>query len=481
MTVWDVTFTALQPISIAHQVNAQSQWATTNFIPGSTWRGAVAEHWKYAVGFEHPLAQTLIDVCIFHDAHELQTQFTPVYFKAEKGAWDNVVNVLQPYIENDEFVIKSNDRVLMEQNPFKTAVVENAAIGIEMSRTRESTVQGKLYSMTSIAEGTQFTTTALIPEEVMAQLAPEHELTVYIGKKRFSGYGQTRITFTKREAKPQTLKTYKTKDGKTAIAFAAKSATILYDAYLRPTQTIEWAAHIAPLLPSSLQLKPVHEETWGVGAVRSGWQQLWNAPKTDEHVLAAGATYIVTFEQATDEQLRELLTIIEEQGIGERVQEGFGQFVQAPDEILSKPEAPKEKLRTDKELFTADEEGKLYEAAQQLVDALGMNKRNEPDVPLAQWQGLMSEPNSQEAIFGTSEFAYITKRLKSNVRNIWKSSVNKNGISRGEMLREKVKTLQQSINHHPEEVAKYFLKYCARYTRLALKLKEDQGGNQYGK
>ena len=470
-----MTLEALQPISIASQISADATWDTTNFIPGSTWRGAIAELWKYTVGFQHKVTNAFIKDSIFRDAYQQGTIFQPIYFRKEKKTGDTV-NLLETYVKEQIFLTNRNQSAVIENwSTHESHVMKSAAIGTKISRTRESVEHGKLYTMTSIAEGTLFETTAQIPEEVVQLIAPKKELVVYIGKKRFSGYGKTRITFEKQvesfqEQAFSALQQYVVSKDHIVVALSATSPVIIYDEFLRPAQQIVWETNIRPFIDDTLgSVKPINETTWATSTVRDGWQQQWNAPKPTEQVLCAGATYIATFEKAYKEKVLQALKEILTQGIGERVQEGFGQFIIAPTQEIMLSQATEVDITYDKQLFnnardkafTVDEQSEILQLAEQLFSELTQN------ISLSQWQMLLNEKNVVDAIISTEQKSYLQRRIASNVRNGWKPTSKKSKDGNGYLLRSYV---QQIVSNEiyikrEESAVKLLIKFIARMQR----------------
>lgn len=471
LTKWHVTLEALQPISIAESYSGDSKSQSLSYIPATTWRGALAQLWAYEVGFDDEAAQQLVEQAVFHDAHAKGTTFVPSYIKWQKNT-DFYTDTLQAFLQHSEqiadaFPTYTDGHPLMDSEPFSSNVIMDTSLGIAMSRTRESVADGKLYTMTSIAEGTVFETTASIPEEVIAKIAPTNDCIVYIGKKRFSGFGQTKITFRKAESSErvttqtlkQRLQPYQSKnDAQTfTIVMAFKSPVIVYDTYLRPAANIDWAWHVAPFLPEECaKIAPVEEMTWGYGDIRNGWQQLWNAPRASQMVLQPGTTYIASYKGLTKEQqdaLLQALLFLEEQGIGERTQEGFGEVVIAP--------TFEQQVRGDLSPIFAGDHATVTEVEKQklLKQAERFNEQTKYQIPLAQWQTLKALPDPIEAITSKHAEAYMQKRINSNVRNVWRGYV-------GKQFQQEIQDIVTNYPKRATAAVELFIEYNARLRRM---------------
>ena len=512
MKLWEVTIETLQPLSIAQKISNDSNWETTTRIPGSTWRGAFCEAWRQRIGFEaeefHALSEELLNEAIFQDAFEENAVFTPVHFKKGKNSEQKaaITNLLTPYIEHNyapEILIETSEGQLQEIYDYNDKLITNSTIGIQISREREATENGQFYTLTSIAEDTTFYTTAHLSEKILKKIAgsknPPYAVDLYVGKKRFSGYGKVRVTFSEMKKYPDvskpitSLQQIKTNEALFAISFI--SPAIIFDEFLQPAPDINWSLHIEPLLPEHLRhLVPLQEETWGYRDIRQGWQQLWNAPKYDEIILTAGTTYFASFPQENVKQVTEALTHIVQKNIGERKTEGFGQIIVAPDEAKIKYQITKKtKLTPPRKaadsFFTDERLQQILKIAQDFY-SIDSHKK----IPSSQWHALLAEEdNMLHAILDNDNpDAYIQKRLNARVNNIWIAQwfedklnysakkkdvpVANNPKSFGMLLRSRVQEvlslLPSTAKEKEQQIAiRYFIEYCIRCTETDKKLK----------
>jgi CRISPR-associated Csx10 family RAMP protein len=488
MEKWHVTIEAMQPLSIAAVPDRESHWDTTIIIPGSTLRGAVAEEWKNRVGFEHSLTSRLFEEGRWRDAYPKGTTLaTADLFYSKKT--NKVKSILLDYVKNQltSLRIDENDSLLpVEQGYSNSNLVLNQSVGIAISPTRNATIHGRLYSLSAIAEGTIFTADLSLPREAL-QLLNESDgqdtitFTCYIGKKRSSGYGKVKITFQEvkkdyeqlREDLLKRIKTYNLKylennefdKGKWYISFISTSPMILLDRFLRYTSSLDWEIHICEETEKSEQLKKIFKEkgaliaSWGTSSIRHGWNNAWNVPKQAEWVLTPGTIHLFKFTNLEAEEqnlLVDLFLQLEETGIGERREEGFGQIVvnKLNEDIHTESATVQEE-----DMFDSNE---LLEKAKQFALAIERSIKKSQLYQLLQY----TDNEIVKEICEQHEERYIEKRLQRNSRNGWKETVDYNGKEDkiGCHLRYIVDEWQKNDGYKKAgEKARKFLQYVIGY------------------
>lgn len=495
--IWDVTIKSLQPIVIAEKYNADAAWNTTHYIPGSTWRGAFAELWKYRVGFDHPLTKTFTEKSIFRDAHLENSVLYPVYYKVKKsgGTAENFLNEL---IDTNTYRVKTENDVLYTKFGYEESPVLDSHLGIKISRTREATEKGKLYTMNSIAEGTVFKTTASIPEEILEKVCTKtdsYQCTLYVGKKRSSGFGKVEVTFTEKKNEEEDFKhrvnQLPQKDDTFVVVLVAKSSLILLDEFLLPTTEVNWLTHIAPIFEKGEKLAELigqlgdraSFDTFGYGAVRDGWQQSWDMLRTSAHVLLPGSVHIAKFKGISEKEkelILEAVQCVEQKGIGERVQEGFGQV-----ELLPEIKQMKEQSSAKEDL---SQNTKANERL--LTQAKKFAKETGNKVPISQWQALLklNDPRKELMSEEVEEYYdgnvrkerfiyYLQRRLVTTAESSWKRTL-RNKIKVGEALRNEIKIIENEFNESEEaknQAVKIFINFLVREkVRLNLESKENE-------
>lgn len=504
--IWDVTIKALQPIAIAKKYNAESLWSTNRYIPGSTWRGAFAQIWEYKAGFDHPLADRFVKESIFRDAHLENSVLYPVYYKVRKSGGP-AKSYLDELVKGERYRVKDEQEVLYPKCGYDEHPVIDASLGIEISPTREAVVKGKLYTMTSIAEGTVFKTTAAIPEEVLEtvceKLDDHYQCTLYIGKKRSAGYGKAEVIFKAKE-KSDLQRDFQKRasqlpacpDDTFVVVLVAKSPLILLDEYLLPTDEIDWKIHIAPIVKNSKEMVDFIEKlgdraefkTYGYGAIRDGWQQTWNAMRTSAHVLLPGTAHVTKFKGVSEDEINLILQAIqeiEEKGIGERVQEGFGQV-----ELM--PEAKEVKVAESckNQAGPIDEIKEIKIKEELLKRAIDFAKKTKGLIPISQWQALMALSDPRKELMSTEYEKYqdgnvmktrykyyLQRRLESNATSAWKNEIPNSELIIGEALRREISKIEDAFSYSKEMkdwAVKTFIGFLVR-EQVRLKQESKKG------
>lgn len=108
------------------------------------------------------------------------------------------------------------------------------------------------------------------------------------------------------------------------FAITLYSPTILCDAFLRYHITLE-AAPLARLLKQPAgTFKKIYQavETQRI----TGWYDIWGTPRTNDHAIEMGSTFLFACSHALDKDLLQALYTLEETGLGRRRSEGFGRI-----------------------------------------------------------------------------------------------------------------------------------------------------------
>jgi len=486
---WHVTIEALEPLSIAQQPNRESHWSTTSFITGSTWRGALAEIWKYKVGFEHTRTNQMFQEGIFKDAHMIGTGFYPCYVKELKGT-NEKISILEEY--RQEFPIEHNEKRLMEVFPFQNDVGFDQHVGISISDMRETVQHGQLYTMNAISQGTIFETTAYLDKEALQEVADdkkaddEYHVVTYVGKRKNVGFGKVEIRFKQinmedelqnLQKRLETFSLNQDNQSELYIAFVNKSPLILRDCYLRYTSEIDWEQHILPFAaePTVFEKllaggKITKELSWGTSHIRHGWNSAWNRPKQADWCVSPGSVQLFKIhdaEKLTDEvrdELRKLLVHIERFGLGERTSEGFGEIVVCPVVPLQQSDESELEMNEISDEMTVE----LLELAQTFAQGISKTKR----LTTSQLFNLYSidERKLVKEIIETDQTAYIQRRIDSRVNNGWKVEVEIDSVSQSiaNHLRNIVNKWHTETNHYLETSrrTKKFLEYILGYLKI---------------
>ncbi len=108
------------------------------------------------------------------------------------------------------------------------------------------------------------------------------------------------------------------------FAITLHSPAILCDAFLRYHTTIDAALLPRLLGLSTYEFRGVYQS---VGTQRiTGWNDLWGTPRTNDHALEMGSTFLFACSHMLDDELLQALYTLEETGLGRRRSEGFGRI-----------------------------------------------------------------------------------------------------------------------------------------------------------
>jgi len=168
--------------------------------------------------------------------------------------------------------------------------------------------------------------------------AKENRLSLRIGSARSRGFGLVDIEWHELEPIPlaDRLKTYQQHLNRPVITLEAFSPVIVREAG-RTTSALtpDRLRRYLPDLPHSVQ---THEDATRVECEWvSGWSPAWGLPKPLTPAIAPGSVFTFTYDQNDFGALLQWLQRLEEQGIGERTREGYGQFAICPSFPLETP------------------------------------------------------------------------------------------------------------------------------------------------
>lgn len=525
MQEWEVTITALQPLSIAKKPDGNNHWDTISYIPGSVLRGAIAELWDKTVGFENPLWKDLFLKGIWRDAHP------------KKGGGE-IRTLDQHYLKNGSQKCKQEKSIIPEyiaigyvepcgeggnylriEDPYRNDIIMDQTVGIQISPERESIMHGRLFTYSHIAAGTEFVATMLLPEEGLRAIGYQEGdiqiVTTYVGKKRSSGYGKVKIEFKKRTDQ---------NDGKVAlrkkieaytrvlieeikrislfrgitleleedsdtwyISIVNRSPMILLDRFLRATNRIDWLLHLTKTEEEKNTIGNLISESrfhtlldWGLSEPRYGWNSVWNLPKEVNWTIKPGAIALYRLDALSEKEKDILLGIflrISKEGVGERRNEGFGEVEICPPIYLKE-----EKLKVGSDIMPRSVTGgapfteQLIELAQSFVEAVyGKVKKS-------QWHHLLNQAGGHlvDEIMNRNPESYLEKRLSARVKRGWKEEVvwrgNKDMIGNHlrKVVEEELREISNKGNVRQNDVVRSFIRYVIGFHTINETKKEEE-------
>lgn len=154
-----------------------------------------------------------------------------------------------------------------------------------------------------------------------------------IGSARARGLGeavlhvhvQPATTMANLEARFNEFQSIAPQDGRLYFALTARSPLLFYEQSGVPTMLLspEILRDYGTTLPADLAVRGAFVEH----EFASGWSQAWGLPKPVGPVVAAGSVFAYSVPNAERDNLLSFLQQLEENGLGERRSEGFGEFV----------------------------------------------------------------------------------------------------------------------------------------------------------
>ncbi|MCW2279306.1 RAMP superfamily CRISPR-associated protein [Heliophilum fasciatum] len=520
---WKVTIQCLQPLAISGQPNGDNHWDALTYIPGSTWRGAIAEQWKYRVGFEHPLTQSFFQKGIWRDAHVVTERnnssetFTSldVYRCKQCGEKKSIIKEFVQFHESSTQSDLPNlicpntscqGPLLRVDSAYDEDVVVDEAVGIEINVEREATEPEKFYSLNFIAEGTRFETIAYLPaiglemvsdKDNTATGSPtskdsqkEYYIVAYVGRRRSAGYGKVEIVFTQEKqlltdnSKAMKMKIEafnralqdSPKDHKGVrgcdtwyVSIVNRSPMILLDPFLRPVSEMDPSLHWGKKLPWKVE----KVLAWGLSGIRHGWSNAWHGPKTADWIIEPGSIHLFKFEgldKSSKEKIALLMDRLERLGIGERTNEGFGQVE------ICRPISTYQLKPGEQTAIPQEEVNQLMQKAQafaKLADQCRLRR--------SQLYGLHNLATKQllDEIIGEDDCFYLQKRLNKKGKNAWKQQVrmideNEEKKALALILRDYAKSWKEELGYREAtRQVQEFINYIIGYYSVLKANKEE--------
>lgn len=151
-----------------------------------------------------------------------------------------------------------------------------------------------------------------------------------IGSARTRGFGKIRLSWERHDV--QTVDTdvfnnltREPESDKMCFTLMLRTPLLAYDMNGQPASTLspEILRDYVPTLPPSVQLVP--QGTLIERESVSGWSQVWGLSKPLQSYIARGSIFTYCVNRTELDSLVEWLNKISQNGIGERVQEGFGE------------------------------------------------------------------------------------------------------------------------------------------------------------
>ena len=332
-----------------------------DYIPGSTFRGALAKEWlkknpidnKFKAIFTEDLihfCNLYIDgakpiplsalTCKYHNGFTMDDDTGKGDFK------HGVIDILLPLIKekNDDTKQKylncGTCSAPMKRhggyynNSYETVAVSKRLIyHTAISAVSESAAESNLYSLEVIEEDQLFETEILIHDSSLTNDLVnffEDGDALYLGSDKSRGLGRFKVmdysSIDNDDKKEQSMlkkriESFNTKlglnDGKTYFSITLQSDAIISDNFMRYKSTIE----SVDIGIDDLEL------ILGIAENRiiSGWNALLRIPKDDDVAIIKGSVFVYNLDNLDSNTIGTLYEL-EKEGIGKRRSEGFGRL-----------------------------------------------------------------------------------------------------------------------------------------------------------
>lgn len=197
-----------------------------------------------------------------------------------------------------------------------------------------SVSQGMLYSLSTLSEGTRFIAELRFPDAV-----PDHVFTglrtLRVGGSQTRGFGKLRLSWHRTEGVDskdidQRIEIFSEQARKRGFALEKDMFLVSLDCQtpcLISNAFFQDTAH-----PTNRDLSPYHNldwrhvKSWDTSILVGGWDSLRGAARTTRKALAPGSVLLYVVRGPRDEVV-DALTQLEQYGLGEGWDEGFGEVV----------------------------------------------------------------------------------------------------------------------------------------------------------
>ncbi len=367
MKRFQVTLTAKSPIAIGEWMTSRSNVRESlNYIPGGVLRGALAQAVLELLGKHNTSKRRLSQA-----SSELQEAFDCVFGK--DGAQ---FSFLMPFGEDwipapaTALFNKQNDQYLYDTffalilgKPYEMLcpqtgerlergrgylIRENGEwrkpqplrkttyVRVGLNRATEAAEERVLYAIEAVESPAVFTGYVDFPEgkcadafqRILDALRWRDGITVRIGSARSRGFGEVELKCEDAPSEPRAypLEEFNARADQPIFTLLARTPVIVYDPCGQPAPTLtpELLREYLPDLPESVQL--LERATRIERELVSGWSGAWGMPKPVQQAFSPGSLFTYTYDPNKREPLLQWLQLLETQGVGERIAEGYGRF-----------------------------------------------------------------------------------------------------------------------------------------------------------
>lgn len=374
---------ALSPVAIAQRRGVDNVLPTLDYIPGSTWRGALAQTyiqhgWQTQDEFQRLFVDEQAwfgdltpDGCEHIPLSALTCKYHGGFREENPSEHHGVVDTLIPFLRNECWGVPLPDAVLhcdsgvCKRTPLEAfrgfygspqnrhVATEKELIGHTQIHEKTHTAsEGTLYMLETMREQQRFFGSIRLPDGVAApkldQLLTE-ETILCVGSDKTRGLGQMQLM--RRHARAT-----KTRERKAELAsdldifntclrkgphgnegqivredvlifpLTLRSRTIVHDSFLRYKSVVEpddlFASDERDLQENCKLIR-----AWNATCPVDGWNSLVGFPKLSETAIAPGSVFVFAADlnSVGKNRLLDALCSLEQNGVGSRRAEGFGE------------------------------------------------------------------------------------------------------------------------------------------------------------
>jgi len=380
MTTLPIECLALSPVAIAQRRGVDNVLPTLDYVPGSTWRGALAQTfiqrgWQNQDEFQRLFVNEQAwfsdltpDGCEYIPLTALTCKYHGGFHEENPSEHHGVIDTLIPFLRNECWGVPLPDAALRCDNgacdctPLEAfrgfctspqnhrVAAEKELIGHTQIHEKTHTAsEGTLYMLETMREEQRFFGSIRLPDGLAApkldQLLTE-EIILCVGSDKTRGLGQMRLM----RRHVQTTKTRERKrelaseldifntclrqgpEGKAVredvliFPLTLRSRTIVRDPFLRYKSVVEpddlFTSEERDLRENCKLIR-----AWNATCPVDGWNSLLGFPKLSETAIAPGSVFVfaVNLNSVEKDRLLDALCALEQNGVGSRRAEGFGE------------------------------------------------------------------------------------------------------------------------------------------------------------
>ncbi len=342
MRTLNYTITTLEPLIITSHSDDPNMYETLQYIRGTVIQGLAAQQYLRNYPADDDFTRLIIKGgCVFTNAFPVHGNyaFQPAPFALVKEKYDEgkVHNML--LIEPDMQTKGISNMVAIQVNELKILTLrKEVRLHNEIDDTRRTTSEGVLFNYQSVPAGIVFKGQIVVKGsdndlKIIKELFSKGEYR--IGRSSTAEYGLVRFEWLEDTVTEDSIDKI-TKDSSGVDSDSKAILTLLSDTIVFNVNGF-----------SSLSINDLSSYLTEAGVIKAisrkarieGFLNIWKLRKPSENVFAAGSSFLLDKMPANVKELQE-------SGLGERTQEGYGQVIFASANDLN-PELKAMKFKWD--------------------------------------------------------------------------------------------------------------------------------------